>query len=219
MIRDDTQLQREIIDELNWDPAVKGAEIGVAVRKGVATLSGHVDSYARKYAAERAAERVSGVRALADNVKVKLPMSHSRTDTEIAHAAIAALDWDVEVPDKAITLRVEDGSVFLEGSVEWQYQKLAAERDVRYLMGVRAVANMIKVEPKKASSVDVERRITDALRRGAEKDAAGITVEASDGRVTLRGHVRSWNERADAERAAWGAPGVAVVEDRLVVGK
>ena len=212
----DAELRADILEELKWDPAVNEVEIGVAAKDGVVTLSGYVESFAQKYAAERAAERVSGVRALAENLKVKLPSARERTDTQIAHAVVDALDWDIEVPP-GITARVEGGWITLQGSVEWQYEKAAAERAVRYLTGVKGVMNLIDVAPKHASASEVGQRISDALRRNAELDASRIVVEATDGKVTLKGTVRSWAERADAERAAWAAPGVKEVEDRIVV--
>jgi osmotically-inducible protein OsmY len=210
-------LQKDVIDELRWEPKTKDAEIGVAVKDGVVTLSGIVQSYAQKYAAERAAERVSGVRAVADELMVTLPSTGQRTDTEIAHAALSALDWDIEVPDQHVKVRVDDGWVWLEGDVEWQYQKYAAERAVRYLTGVRGVTNQIVLKPKVASSFEVSQKIKDSLRRNAEQDAQHITVEAFDGRVTLKGTVRSWAERQDAERAAWSAPGVVEVDDLISI--
>lgn len=177
-MKSDSQLRADILEELKWDPRVNDAEIGVAVKDAVVTLTGFVDSYAQQYAAERAAERVGGVRALAEDLKVKLPGSHERTDTDIAHAAAAALDWDIEVPDGIKTV-VRNGWITLEGTVEWQYQKTAAERAVRYLNGVKGMSNLITVKPKRASTFEVGQQIRNALRRNAEIDAGHITVEAS----------------------------------------
>jgi osmotically-inducible protein OsmY len=216
-MKTDMQLQRDVIEELRWDPSVGRAEIGVAANDGVVTLSGEVDSFAQKFAAERAARRVAGVRAVAEEVGVKLRTTTKRTDTELAHAAVNALQWDTEVPDDRITVRVEDGWIALEGSVEWQYQRAAAERAVRYLTGVKGLANLITVKPR-ASVQDIRAKIETALKRTAELDAHGIQVEASNGTVRLTGRVRSWAERNDAEQAAWSAPGVSKVEDRLLVG-
>jgi osmotically-inducible protein OsmY len=216
-MRNDSQLRQDVLDELKWDPSINEAAIGIAVKDGVVTLSGVVDSYAQKYRAEKAAERVTGVRAVADEVHVKLPSSRERSDTDIARAAINALDWDIEVPDQSVRVRVDEGWVWLEGTVEWQYQKTAAERAVRYLTGVKGVTNLMQVKPKKVSTADVSQKITEALRRTAEHDAEGVIVDVADGHVTLRGKLRSWAERVDAERAAWSAPGVTAVEDRILI--
>jgi osmotically-inducible protein OsmY len=213
----DTQLQRDVLDELKWEPSVRDAEIGVAAKDGVVTLSGTVQSFADKYAALKAAERVMGVQAVADDLMVKLPTSLVRSDTDVAHALVESLRWDVQVPDDRIKARVEDGWVTLEGDVEWRYQKDAAERAVRYLAGVKGVTNLIFVKPKKASPYEVSGKIKEALKRSAEVDADRIAVEATDGRITLRGTVRSWAERQDAERAAWAAPGVTLVDDKLAI--
>ena len=216
-MKTDTQLHRDVADELAWEPSIRSPEIGIAVKDGVVTLSGSVESYAEKYAAERAAERVRGVKAVADDMLVKLPLTFKRSDTEIAHACVNALRWDIQVPDDKIKALVEEGWVTLEGEVEWQFQRQAAERAVRYLAGVRGVTNRVSVKPKAASSFEVSQKIKDALRRSAEEDAEKISVEAKDGRVVLKGKVRSYAERAEAERAAWAAPGVMVVDDRIAI--
>lgn len=216
-MKSDLQLQRDVLEELKFEPSIRESEIGVAAKDGVVTLSGSVDSYAEKIAAERAAERVGGVKAVADEVIVQLPGMHTRSDTEIAHAVVNALRWDIQVPDQHIKAAVEDGWIHLEGEVEWQYQKWAAEGAIRNLTGVKGVTNLIKVKPSKVSTYEVSEKIKSTLRRHAENDADRIKIEAKDGLVTLRGTVSSFAERQDAERAAWQAPGVTKVEDFIAV--
>ncbi len=216
-MKTDMQLQRDVIEELAWQPNIREAEIGVAVKNGVVTLSGFVDTYAQKYAAARAAERVHNVRAVADDLSVKLPKSFMRSDTDIAHAAVSALKWDVEVPDIRIQVLVDDGWVSLDGAVDWQFQRTAAEKAVRYLTGVKGVINRITVQQPSVSAYEVNQRIEEALKRSAATEADRITVEARNGKVVLRGTVRSWAEREDAERAAWAAPGVSEVDDEIAV--
>lgn len=217
-MKSNSDLQQDVIDELRWDPSTRDCEIGVAAKDGVVTLSGEVASYAQKLAAEAAAERVAGVRALAEDLKVKLPSSMERSDTDLAHACLNALKWDVDVPDEGLHLKVENGWVTVEGSVGTHFQRQAAERAVRYLTGVKGIINHAAVKPSGVSTTEVGRKIKAALHRSAELDASRIQVEAHDGRVTLKGTVRSWAERTDAERAAWSAPGVTAIDDQIVVG-
>jgi Predicted periplasmic or secreted lipoprotein len=217
IMKTDLQLQRDVLDELKFEPSIREAEIGIAAKGGVVTLTGFVDSYAEKFSAERTAERVRGVKAVADEIKVKLPGTHQRSDTDIAHAVVNALRWDIQVPDDRIKATVEDGWIALEGEVEWQYQKWAAEGAVRNLTGVKGVTNLITVKPRTTSTHEVGQKIKDSMRRHAERDADRITIEAKDGRVTLRGTVSSFAERQDAERAAWQAPGVTNVDDMIAV--
>jgi osmotically-inducible protein OsmY len=215
-MKSDTQLQKDVLDELTWEPTVSEKEIGVSVKDGVVTLSGYVQSFAQKRAAEHAVARVAGVRAVAEDIQVKLPTSRQRSDTEIAHAAINALKWDTEVPDELIKTKVENGWITLEGAVEFFYLKNAAERCVRFLNGVKGVTNLVSVKPAVVTT-KVNQNIEAALKRRAEMDAAKIKVETTDGKVTLKGSVHSWLELKEAESAAWGTPGVWAVDDKLAV--
>jgi osmotically-inducible protein OsmY len=213
----DLELKKSVESELNWEPSVNAAEIGVAVKDGVVTLTGRVESYWEKIAAERAATRVSGVKAIANELEIRLPTSSERTDEDIAQAAVRALDWYISVPSDRIKVKVSKGWVTLEGSVDWQYQKTAAEEAVRNLIGVKGVLNHIEVKPQ-VSKVEVKSAIEAALRRSAEVDANRITVETAGDKVILRGTVRSWFEREEAERAAWRSPGVRSVDNRITIG-
>ena len=214
-MKNDEQLQADVEQELRWEPSVCAEKIGVSVKGGVVELDGHVDSFYEKWGAERAAMRVANAKAVASEIKVELPSSASRTDEDIARTALDHLTWNYSVPN-TVKVQVTDGAVTLKGTTEWQYQKEEAERAVRSLMGVKWISNEITVTPR-VSAVDVKAKIECALKRNAETDARHITVETTDGSVILRGHVRSWVEREEAEHAAWAAPGVTMVEDLIAI--
>ena len=213
-MKTDSELRRDVERELEWDPSIDARNIGVAVKNGVVTLTGYVSSYADKWRAERIAKRVAGVTAIANEIEVKL--STERTDPDIAEAARAALKSDSRVPADRIKVIVERGWVTLEGTVDYYYQKSAAESDVRYIAGVRGVTNAIVVTPK-VSPTDIRLKIEEALKRSAQLDASRISVETEGSKVILSGTVRSWAEREEAELAAWAAPGVTEVENRIKV--
>jgi len=215
-MQSDRDTQRDIVNELNWEPSLRNDDIAVGVRDGVVTLAGFVDSYADKWTAERVAGRVKGVKAVANDIEVKLPLGSSRPDPDIARAALDALKWHVSVPNERIKVKVEKGWLTLEGDVDWYYQKEAAERAVRYLTGVQGVSNLITVKAR-PTSADVKVKIKEALQRGAEFDADHITVEIEGSKAILRGTVRAYAEMRDAERAARNAPGITEVDNRLTV--
>jgi osmotically-inducible protein OsmY len=216
IVMSDVSLRQNVLDELEFDPSVDAAKIGVVVDKGVVTLTGHVGSYAEKVAAERIVQRVIGVRGIAEEIEVRYPSEKKDNDDEIAGRAAKILDWDATIPPDKVKVKVEKGWVTLNGEVEWQYQRVAAEMAVRKLSGVLGVTNIIAVRPR-VDAANVKHRIEEALKRNAELEAGGIRVAVAGGKVTLEGKVRAWHERGVAERAAWAAPGVNAVEDRLIV--
>lgn len=211
----DTNLRQNIIDELDFEPRVSPAHIGVAVQDGVVTLSGHVGSYAEKLAAEKAVKRVKGVKAIAEEIDVRYPEDKKTADDEIAARALSLLRWSAVVPTDSVMVKVQDGWVSLSGQVTWQFQRSAAEAEVRRLSGVVGVVNSITIKPR-VQPVDIKHQIEAAFKRNAEIDAKGIRVSVEDGgRVSLDGTVHDWREREAAEHAAWMAPGVMRVDDRL----
>jgi len=215
-MRSDAQLRNDVQSELDWDPAIKSSSVGVIANDGVVTLTGHVGSFAEKYAVERAAQRVKGVKALAVEITVKLPASDQRTDADIAAAVERGLEWSALVPAGKIKPLVEGGWITLSGEVDWEYQRKAAENAVRNLMGVTGVSNLLKLTPKVVPS-DVEKRLHDALARQADREADRIQITVIGSQVHLKGRVHSWAEFNAVQGAAWSAPGVTSVVNDLVV--
>jgi osmotically-inducible protein OsmY len=215
-MKTDLQLQHDVMEELEWEPSVDASKIGVTAKDGIVTLTGSGVSYFDKVNAEIAAKRVYGVRAVANDIEVKLPGSSQRSDAEIAEAGLNALRWNASIPDEHVQLTVRHGWITLDGQLDWAYQKEAAERVVHNLTGVIGVTNKIKIKAH-AKPGDVKNKIEAAFKRSAELDARRVGVAAHDGKVTLHGNVHSWGERDEAERAAWGAPGVTMVENKLIV--
>jgi osmotically-inducible protein OsmY len=215
-MRTDSDIKRDVEQELRWDPDIDATDVAVSVKDGVVTLSGFMRSYTQKWQAEEDAKRVAGVTALANDIQVRLPAVDQRPDPEIARDAVAELNRWLPYSADRIKVTVSDGWVTLEGEVEWNYQKERAEEAVRRVKGLVGLTNNIKLKPS-VTPADVKRKIEEALKRNAEIDASGITVETNGSEVILRGTVRSWAERREAERAAYAAPGVTTVDNQISV--
>ena len=213
----DIDLRQSVLEELDFDPSFDAADIGVAVENGVVTLTGHVRSYAEKLAVERAVQRVRGVHGIAEEIEIRYPADKRTADDQIAERAVSSIKWNAQVPRDAVLVKVEKGWVTLTGTVDWQFQRIAAESAVRRLSGVAGISNMITIKPQ-VRPTDVKSKILDALKRNAQLEADAIRVSVDNDTVTLEGKVKAWYERGIAERAAWSAPGVSKVEDRISVG-
>lgn len=213
----DKLIRQNVIDELDFDPSIDAAHIGVAVENGIVTLTGHVGSFTERVAAEKAAQKVRGVRGVVEEIQVRFGGETPPRDEDIAQRAVQMLDWSVTVPKGAVQVKVQNGWVTLSGRVDWQYQREEAYRAIRRLAGVAGIMNTIEVAPK-ASAPDVRSKIMAALKRNAELEAGAIKVTVKDAKVVLEGKVNAWYERELAENAAWSAPGVRAVEDHLTLG-
>ncbi|MDB5561597.1 MAG: putative osmotically inducible protein [Hyphomicrobiales bacterium] len=215
-MKSDSELKRDIEAELMWDPDINAADIAVAVKDGVVTLTGFVRSYAQKWEAEKAVKRVDGVRGIANDIEVQLPVGDERPDPEIARDAVTALKTNLPYSSENIKVVVKSGWVTLEGRVEWEFQRARAEHAVRHIKGVKGVTNLIALQPS-VSPTELKSKIEEAFRRSAEVDASSITVEVNGSEVTLRGKVKSWAERQEAERTAWRAPGITKVNNQIAI--
>ena len=216
-MRSDSEIERDVKEELKWEPGLPdAADIAVSVKDGVVTLAGFVKSYTDKYEAEAAAKRVVGVKGVANDIEVRMPSVDERPDPEIARDAVAAIKTQLPISSEHIKVVVKNGWVNLEGQVEWEYQRRTAEQAVRRIKGIKGVTNLIQLRPR-AEPSEIKRKIEEAFKRNAEVDANRIIVETNGSEVVLKGTVRSWTERQEAERIAWSAPGVTKVEDRIIV--
>lgn len=215
-MRTDSDIKRDIEAELKWDPDFDATDIAVNVKSGVVALTGFVRSYMQRYQAERAVKRVAGVLGVANDIEVRLPTGKERPDPEIARDAVAALKTELPYSSENMKVTVKSGWLTLEGSAEWNYQRIRAEEAVRRVKGIKGVSNLIDLKPRVTPS-EIKRQIEEAFRRHAELDAKNITVEANGGEVILKGTVRSWAERQEAERAAWRAPGIVKVDNRVTI--
>ncbi|WP_341900842.1 BON domain-containing protein [Fluviicola taffensis] len=215
-MKTDEEIQKHVMEELKWQPSIRSTEIGVAVKNGVVTLTGLVDTYLEKKIAEKAAFKVEGVKAVAEDIEINIGFNHKKTDSEIAQAALDALKWNVMVPEDKIKVRVENGWLTTEGMVEWAYEQHAVRDAMATITGIKGVSNLVKISPK-VNPEDVKKKILAAFERSATIDANNIHIENIGSKVTLTGIVRSYAERRDAESAAWNAPGVTMVENNLNV--
>jgi osmotically-inducible protein OsmY len=215
-MKTDLQIQKDVMEEIKWEPLLNAAEIGVAVKNGIVTLSGNVNSYLKKVAAEKAAKKVAGVKAVAEDIMVGISPSFIKTDAEIAEAVISALKWHSAVQEEKIKIKVENGIVRLQGEVEWDYQRNNAKSAIENLSGVRTVINSITVRPK-TTPADIQQKISAAFHRSATIDSGKITAEVLGGKVILHGAVRSFAEKEDAETVAWNAPGILSVDNQLEI--
>ena len=216
-MKNDSDLQHDVLEELEWDSSIESSEIGVTAKDGVITLTGTVPRYTEKMTAEELAKSIVGVKAVANDIEVRLPGTGERNDTDIASAALNALAWNTVVPEERIKVTVRNGWITLEGDVDWQHQRDAARRAVAYLIGVKGVTNQIVIK-EKPKPQEILTKIEAAFRRHAEADAQHIRVDARDGAVVLKGKVSSWFERSEAERVAFASPGVTAVANELTIG-
>jgi osmotically-inducible protein OsmY len=215
-MKSDAQIQKDVMDQLKWEPFLKASEIGVSVRNGVVTLSGQVDSYYKKRSAEEAAKKVSGVKAIAEDIQIGVTPFYAKSDTEIAEAILNALKWHTAVQNERIKIKVDSGNVTLEGEVDWDFQRSSARKEIESLAGVKSITNLITVKPRVTAS-DVQSKIESAFQRAASINSRKIKVDVIGGKVILSGSVTSLAEKEEAETSVWNADGVTQVENNLEI--